>query len=235
MKGKSKAQPDEDVAIIIPAYNEGTAIAETINSIPKKFKHIICIDDGSKDDTAAQIQSTRAQLVRHPINMGQGAALQTGIDFALLSSEIKYFVTYDADGQHRIEDVETMLAYIRKHPVDIVLGSRFLGKAENISLVKKLILKLAIKFSNVSSGVKLTDTHNGLRVFNRTVAEGLKLQMADFAHASEIIDRIAEKQYSYKEVPVTIIYTDYSRSKGQSIINAVNIGFDVLIGRLVGR
>lgn len=235
MKGNSKARSQDDVAIIIPAYNEGTAIAETINSIPKKFRHIICIDDGSKDDTAQQIRSTRAQLVSHPINLGQGAALQTGIDFGLLSDNIKYFVTYDADGQHRMEDVETMLQYIRNHPVDIVLGSRFLGKAENISTLKKLILKAAIKFSNLSSGVKLTDTHNGLRVFNRKVAEGLKLQMADFAHASEIIDRIGEKKYSYKELPVTIIYTDYSRSKGQSVINAVNIGFDVLIGRLVGR
>lgn len=224
-----------DVAIIIPAYNEGEAIEATIATIPSQYGAVICIDDGSKDNTAASISKTHAKLVQHPINLGQGAALQTGIDFALLDPKVKYFVTYDADGQHQMEDVEKMLKFIRSHDVDIVLGSRFLGKAENIGALKTLILKLAVRFSNASTGVKLTDTHNGLRVFNRKVAEGLQLQMADFAHASEIIDRIAQKKYTYKELPVTIIYTDYSRSKGQSIINAVNIGFDILLGKLVGR
>jgi polyprenyl-phospho-N-acetylgalactosaminyl synthase len=236
MKNYKRPRSKDNVAIIIPAYNEGSAIVETINNIPDTYSCIVCVNDGSRDDTAQQIMSTRAQLVNHPINLGQGAALQTGIEYALELPGIDYFVTYDADGQHRIEDVNTMLDYIVKHPnTDIVLGSRFLGKAENISPIKKIVLKMAIQFTNASTGVKLTDTHNGLRVFNRKVAKGLNLQMPDFAHASEIIDRIAEKKYTYKELPVTIIYTDYSRGKGQSIINAVNIGFDIIIGRMVGR
>lgn len=235
MKKATMSMGGRNVAIIIPAYNEGGAVMAAINSIPTRFKNIICVDDGSKDDTGIQILSTRAKLVQHPINLGQGAALQTGIEYALLDPTIDYFVTYDADGQHRMEDVEKMLIHIRKHDVDIVLGSRFLGSAENISILKKAILKLAVKFSNASTGIKLTDTHNGLRVFNRAVAEGLNLQMADFAHASEIIDRVAEKKYRYEELPVTIIYTEYSRGKGQSIINAVNIVFDILMGRLVGK
>lgn len=226
----------EDTIIIIPAYNEGGAIVETLKGIPKKFNKVICVDDGSLDDTAEQIKKTRATLVQHPINLGQGAALQTGIDYALYDSEVKYFVTYDADGQHRVEDVEKMLDYIRGHQeVDIVLGSRFMGVAENISWLKKATLRLAIAFSNFSTGIKLTDAHNGLRVFNRKVAQELNLKMADFAHASEIIDKIAENKYKYIELPVTIIYTDYSRKKGQSIINAVNIGFDIVLGRIVGR
>lgn len=225
----------DDVAIIVPAYNEGAALKNTLASIPRKYRTVICVDDGSSDNTSECIVESRAKLVRHPINLGQGAALQTGIEFALLDPKIRYFVTYDADGQHRMEDVEKMLKFIRTHDVDIVLGSRFMGKAENISKLKTSVLKLAVKFSNASTGVKLTDTHNGLRVFNRTVATGLQLQMADFAHASEIIDRIAQKKYKYKELPVTIIYTDYSRSKGQSVINAVNIGFDILLGKVIGR
>lgn len=225
----------KDVAIIIPAYNEGSAVVDAIGKIPKEFPNIICVDDGSTDSTARQVVTTRATLVRHSVNLGQGAAIQTGIDYALLNSQIEYFVTYDADGQHQIKDVEKMLKFICGHNVDIVLGSRFLGTAENIGKLKRFILKLAVRFSNASTGVKLTDTHNGLRVFNRKVAGGLQLQMADFAHASEIIDRIAEKKYVYKELPVTILYTDYSRSKGQSIINAVNIGFDILLGKMVGR
>lgn len=225
----------QDTAIIIPAYNEGSEVYETIRGIPEGFEHIICVDDGSTDDTIDQIGRTRATLVRHPINLGQGAALQTGIEYALFNPKIKYFVTYDADGQHRIEDVEKMLNHLKKEKLDIVLGSRFLGSAENISSGKRRILKLAIRFSNLTTGVKLTDTHNGLRVFNRYVAENLQLKMPDFSHASEIIERIAQKDFKYREAPVTIVYTDYSRAKGQSMINAVNISFDMLLSKVTRK
>ncbi|KRG66254.1 Undecaprenyl-phosphate mannosyltransferase [compost metagenome] len=223
----------DNVALIIPAYNEGAAIAGTIDGIPAEFRNIIIIDDGSRDDTRERVAATRAKLVKHPINLGQGAALQTGIDFALLDPRIEYFVTYDADGQHRIEDVRSMLTHIKQTGVDIVLGSRFLGEAINMPTMKRVILKAAVWFSNITSGVKLTDTHNGLRVFSRATAQALKLELPDFSHASEIIERIGEKGMRYAEVPVTIIYTDYSRSKGQSMINAVNIGFDALLRKVI--
>lgn len=225
----------DSVVVIIPAYNEGSSIRDVIKNIPVEFS-IIVVDDGSRDDTYEQILQTRAGLVRHSVNLGQGAALQTGIDYALLNKSIEYFVTFDADGQHQIGDVRKMLRYMRSNrELDILLGSRFLGKAENIRPFKRVMLKLAVKFSNMSSGVKLTDTHNGLRVFNRKVAEGLDLQMADFAHASEIIERIADKAWNYEEYPVTIVYTDYSRKKGQSLINAVNIVFDVMLSKVIKR
>jgi len=125
-----------------------------------------------------------------------------------------------------------MLETIKDNGDDIVLGSRFLGTTIGMKLSKRIVLKAAIWFSNATSGLKLTDTHNGLRVFNRKVAEGLQISVPDMAHASEIIDIIAEKKYKYREVPVTIEYTPYSRAKGQSIINAVNIGFDTLLRKL---
>lgn len=224
---------EDKVAIIIPAFNESGAIKNTINGISKKYTRIFCIDDGSNDDTRTQIMATRAQAISHPVNLGQGASLQTGIDYALLDKTIEYFVTFDADGQHRIEDVDAMLSHIRKNPkLQIVLGSRFLGETENITWLKKCILKLAIIFSNRSSGIKLTDTHNGLRVFNRQVAEKMQLKMADYAHASEIIERIANQNFVFEEFPVKIVYTEYSRSKGQSMINAVNIAFDMVLSRI---
>jgi glycosyltransferase involved in cell wall biosynthesis len=222
-----------NVAIIIPAYNEGSVIKNTIEAIPQDFPHVIVIDDGSKDDTCRQISETRAQLVRHPINLGQGAALQTGIDMALRDPMVEYIVTFDADGQHRIEDVETMLAYAVEHGTQVVLGSRFLGKAINMPTMKRLILKAAVWFSNATSGVQLTDTHNGLRVVHRSAAERLELELSDFSHASEIIERIGQQDFSYVEVPVTIVYSEYSRSKGQSMINAVNIAFDALLRKVI--
>lgn len=231
--GREKDTKLDKVVILIPVYNEGSVIKSTIDKIPSDFKNIICIDDGSNDDTAAQISQTRATLVQHAINLGQGAALQTGIEYALQDKTAEFFVTYDADGQHSIKDVRRMLAEIQRRRLDIVLGSRFLDKSSNLTRRKRYMLKLAVAFTNFTTGVKLSDTHNGLRVFNRYAAENLKIQMPDFSHASEIIDRIAEKQFKYAEVPVTITYTNYSRGKGQTMINSVNIFFDVVLNKVI--
>ncbi len=235
MQTTRKNSLSDKVAIIIPAYNEGAVLGSVLEAVTSKFPFVVCVNDGSSDDTSEWVLKTKAKLVEHPINLGQGAALQTGIEYALTFHEVEYFVTFDADGQHSLADVERMLRELEKGKVDIILGSRFLGKVENISQLKKLILKLAIRFSNRTSGVKLTDTHNGLRAFNKHVAKNLNITMADFSHASQIIDRIAEKGFRFKEMPVTIKYTEYSRSKGQSIINAVNIGFDVMLNRMINR
>ncbi len=220
------------VAIIIPCYNEAQVLKETIAKVARQFPYIICVTDGSSDGSPERVKETDALLIEHPINLGQGAALQTGIEYALQNADIDYFVTFDADGQHDTEDVKKMLQIIQKEKVDIVLGSRFLGKVENISPFKKALLKVAVRFSNRTSGLKLTDTHNGLRVFNRHVAENLNITLPDYAHASEITERIAEKKFKYTEAPVTITYTDYSKGKGQSIFNAVNIGFDTLLRKV---
>lgn len=222
-----------NVAIVIPAYNEGSAIKDTIQAIPRTFPNVIVVDDGSRDDTRERVLETRARLIKHPINLGQGAGLQTGIDAALLDPTIEYIVTFDADGQHRIEDVQDMLAYAEQHRVQIVMGSRFLGKAINMPKTKRAILKAAVWFSNITSGVHLTDTHNGLRVIHRSAAERLRLELPDFSHASEIVERIGQEKFSYAEVPVTIIYSEYSRSKGQSMINAINIAFDAILRKVI--
>jgi len=221
----------KDVAIIIPVYNEAAVVGKVIKSVLKHYDYVVCINDGSKDNSSLEIAKTGAYLIEHPINMGQGAALQTGIEFAR-QLPVKYFVTFDADGQHKIEDVQTMLKEIRTGEYDIILGSRFLGSTIGLKKSKRFILKMAIHFTNITSGLRLTDTHNGLRVFNRTVAKGMQITLSDMAHASEILEIISEKKFKYKEIPVTIEYTEYSQSKGQSIINAVNIGFDTLLRKL---
>jgi glycosyltransferase involved in cell wall biosynthesis len=221
-----------NVAVIIPVYNEGSVVGDVIRHTMKYFPKVVCVNDGSRDNSADVIEETGAYLVEHPINMGQGAALQTGIEFARQLPDVEYFVTYDADGQHQIEDVIAMLKIIEKDDYDIVLGSRFLGTASGISKSKVVVLKMAIAFSNATTGLNLTDTHNGLRVFNRRVAEEMQITLADMAHASEILEIIAAKKYKYIEVPVNIKYTDYSRSKGQSIVNAVNIVVDTLLRKV---
>jgi glycosyltransferase involved in cell wall biosynthesis len=232
MESISSTSHTTKISVIIPVYNEGSIIHSVVEDVLRKFSRVICVDDGSNDNSVSEIEKTDAELVKHPINLGQGAALQTGIEYALKDKNAKYFVTFDADGQHKLEDVIKMLDYIQTHDVDVVLGSRFLGKAENIGLLKKIVLKAAVKFSNLTTGVHLTDAHNGLRVFNRHFAENVNITLPDMAHASEIIHEIKEKEFKYKELPVTIRYTDYTKSKGQSIMNAINITFDLLMRRI---
>lgn len=143
-------------AFIIPVYNEASVIEDVIRQIGHQFEHIICVDDGSTDQSRHKIEKTKAYLIEHPINMGQGAALQTGIEFGRDLPGVEYFVTYDADGQHRLEDVLTMLDEISKDENDIILGSRFLGSSTGMTQVKRMVLKLAVWFSNATSGLKLT-------------------------------------------------------------------------------
>lgn len=225
-----------DTAIIIPAYNEDKVIRSVLENALKSFKYVVVINDGSRDNTSSEAKSTKAIVIDHFINGGgQGGALQTGIDYAL-TLPVDYFVTYDADGQHRVEDVLAMREVIVKEKVDIVIGSRFLGlESINMPKSKKLLLKGGIAFSNLTSGLKLTDTHNGLRVFNRHVAETLNIEEVGFQHASEITEKIAKHKYSYKEHPIQVIYSEYSRSKGQSMLNAVNIAGDVILGKVTGK
>ena len=221
-----------EVAIIIPAYNEGAVIHKNLKKVLKRFKYVICIDDGSKDDTLAKMKKSGVIALGHSMNLGQGASIQTGIDYAL-TLPVDFFCTFDADGQHALDDVETMLETIKREKLDIVIGSRFLGKVEDIAKSKWLMLKLAVWFSNRTSGLKLTDTHNGLRVFNRRVAKTIDIQEPGFQHASEFIEKIAKNKYSYTEVPNTIRYTNYSKAKGQSMFNAVNIGLDILFRKVI--
>jgi len=223
------------VYVVIPVYNEAPVIRSVVTEVLAVFTNVVCVNDGSVDNSAAEISKTTAVLINHPINLGQGAALQTGLDYALTDPKAEYFVTFDSDGQHQIEDAVKMLEVLKKGNYDIALGSRFLGRAENMPFTKKVVLKAAVALSNLTTGIHLTDAHNGLRVFNRAFSESMEITIPHMAHATEITHRIAEEHYKYVEVPVTIKYTDYSVSKGQSVFNAVNISFDLLMNRIIKR
>lgn len=223
----------DDVVFVIPVYNEAQVVREVVERVRRHYTHVVCVNDCSRDNSSAEILAAGGYLVDHPINMGQGAALQTGFEFARLIPGVRYAVTFDADGQHRLEDVAHMLEVIEAKGTDFVLGSRFLGtEAVGMSRAKRMLLKAAIAFSNTTSGVRLTDTHNGLRVFTKRVLDEIQLTIPDMGHASEILEIIRRNQYTYTEVPVEIVYTDYSRAKGQSMINAVNIAFDTLLRKV---
>jgi glycosyltransferase involved in cell wall biosynthesis len=224
-------QDNEDVWVVIPVYNEEKVIAGVLENVLAVFPNVVCVDDGSSDNSAEEILGTRAHLVRHPINLGQGAALQTGLRYALARTGGQYFVSFDADGQHRVDDVVAMLDVARSGAADVVLGSRFIRNAETVPWLKRVVLRTVVSLSPTARRLKLTDAHNGLRVFGRGPADELRITHNGMAHASEIATVLARSAWRVVECPVTILYTDYSRAKGQSLINGVNILFDVSLSR----
>jgi len=212
--------------VLIPAFNEASVVPEVINNVLKFCKNIIVIDDGSEDSTSELIRKTNVELIRHPVNLGQGAAIQTGMEIAL-AKKAEYLITFDADGQHQIEDALKMLEILITNKYDIVLGNRFMNNMSNIPFLKLLLLKMAVLFSNVFYGFKITDIHNGLRVFTAKTAKKIILTQNRMAHATEILQIIKLHNLKYAEVPNTILYTEYSRKKGQKLSNSISILFDL--------
>lgn len=224
----------QDVWIVVPAYNEASVIGDVITEIRSVFDHVVCVDDGSKDGTGDLALCAGAHVVSHPVNLGQGAAIQTGVEYARSRPGAHVFATFDADGQHRLKDVVAMIDRLSADDVDMVVGTRFAEpSASKPPLLKRIILRAAAMLSPNSRQLRLTDAHNGLRVFNKKVADGLNITMNGMSHASEFIALAVENQWRVAEEPVEILYTDYSKSKGQPLLNGVNIVFDGLLrGRL---
>lgn len=221
----------ESLWIVIPAYNEGEVLRNVVAGVTASYKNVVVVDDCSTDNTSAAACAGGAIVLRHPINLGQGAALETGIRYALLQ-EAKIIVTFDADGQHRVEDIAVLSKRLAETGADIVIGSRFLGQATGIPWLRRIVLRLAVIFTRITSGVSLTDAHNGFRLFTRYAAEKIHIGQNRMAHASEIIDKIGALGLSVAEAPVTILYTEYSLRKGQKLSNAINILSELFIARL---
>jgi glycosyltransferase involved in cell wall biosynthesis len=216
----------DGVWIVVPAFNEAQAIASVLADLRRTGYQIVVVDDGSADATAELAMQAGATVVRHPVNLGQGAALQTGIKFALLQGA-NFIVTFDADGQHRVDEIATLLSALVLHRADFALGSRFLGRAANMPTSRRLLLQAAISFTRATTGLAITDAHNGLRAMTRRGAQTINLRQNRMAHASEILDQIAASGLKYVEVPITIEYSSYSLGKGQRSSAAVDILIDL--------
>ena len=209
--------------LVVPLYNEATVIADVVASARDTFPHIVCVDDGSSDDSAALADRAGATVVQHPINLGQGAALQTGFDWVLTYTDAAWVVTFDADGQHRVSDALRMVERAEREDLGFVLGSRFLGDSHQAGWLKRLVLHTAAHVTRLQTGMRTTDAHNGLRVIRRDALSRIRLTQNRMAHASEIIHELATTGLPWAEESVMIDYTDYSRSKGQSLLNGINI------------
>jgi glycosyltransferase involved in cell wall biosynthesis len=220
------------VHVVIAAYNEAAVIARVVMEVTRAGYPVVVVDDGSKDATADVARAAGAAVIQHPFNLGQGAALQTGIDHALANGA-QVLVTFDADGQHRVADIAGLVLALRNEQADFALGSRFLGQAAtNLPLLRRLLLKAATLFTRLSTDLRLTDTHNGLRAMSRRGAGAIRLRQNRMAHASEFLGQIGNSGLRHVECPVTIEYTAYSLAKGQRTRDAVLILVDLFARRL---
>lgn len=219
------------VWFVIPAFQEEESIANPVSEIIEAGYCVVVVDDGSSDGTSERAFNAGAVVLKHGINLGQGAALQTGITF-VLDMGAKIIVTFDADGQHSLRDAVGMVRYLRSEEVDVVFGSRFLRQSDiqQIPKVRRLVLKLAVGLSRLTSRTKLTDSHCGLRVLNSKAAHAVNISHNRMAHASEIPIKVARAGFKYAEFPVTITYSDYSRKKGQRNSAAFLILWDLVTG-----
>lgn len=218
--------------VVVAAYNEGERLAVTLRGLLPFAPNVVVVDDGSRDDTAVVARRFPVWVLQHPINRGQGAALQTGLDFALAKGAA-ILVTFDADNQHDPRDLAAIVAPVLAGSADAALGSRFLGRAENIPTSRRLVLKAGVLFTRLVSRIAVTDTHNGFRAFSRDAAERIRITQDRMAHASEILDEIRSQGLRFVEVPVTIRYSAATLAKGQSSWNAVRVAWQFLIGKVV--
>ncbi len=219
------------VYIVVPAFNEAGAVYDVVRELRTRYANVVVVDDGSPDSTSSEARRAGATVLRHVLNRGQGAALQTGIDFGLRHGA-DVIVTFDADGQHRVEDIDRLVAALEKEKADVAIGSRFLELRSNVPVLRRMMLRAATLFMRMTSGLALTDAHNGLRAMRRGAAEQIHLTIDGMAHASEIVDQFHHLHLRVTEVPVVIHYSQYSLQKGQSSLAAFRIAFDYLMKRI---
>jgi len=221
------------IFVIIPCYNEAGIIRQTVLQVLDANYEVIVVDDGSEEDILPQIKDLPILYLKHAVNLGQGAALQTGMEYALAQGA-DIVVHFDADGQHQANDIQQLLTPILQEEADVVLGSRFLKPehTQKIPTFRKFVLQIARTINFLFTGLWLTDAHNGFRALNKKALNSISITENRMAHATEILKQIKDSKLRYRECPTQIIYSAYAKQKGQSSWNAINIFIDLLLNRV---
>jgi glycosyltransferase involved in cell wall biosynthesis len=230
MLSGSRADLASETCCVIPMYNEQEVIAEVIHSLKAVFQNILCVDDGSTDESVSRAREAGATVICHAVNIGQGAAIATGFIWIQTKTNFSRIVTFDADGQHLPEDAMRLVEELANKELDVVFASRFLDDQSQVPFLKRLILRGVANVTKALTDVELSDAHNGLRALTVDASQKIQLTQNGMAHATQFVSLVLQGGLKYSELPVTILYTPYSRSKGQSILNSVNIVLDLIWG-----
>lgn len=211
--------------IIVPAYNEQKKIGRVVRGLFEHgFNRVLIVDDGSTDDTAESARAAGALVSCHPINRGQGAALETGHEYARANGE-DAVVHFDGDDQLNPADIALAMAAFKTSGADVLLGSRFLDNRSRLPWLKKfVVLPVARVMNYLFTGVKLTDAHNGFRILNQCALEKIRLRQDGMAHATEIVGQIKKFNLKFVEFPVEVRYYEF----GQGVRGGVRILVDLI-------
>jgi polyprenyl-phospho-N-acetylgalactosaminyl synthase len=218
-----------NIFCIIPAFNEEKTIGEVIEKVKPLVDNIVVVDDGSFDKTAVISGASGAVVLRHPLNRGQGAALETGNQYAMQNgAEIIFH--FDADGQFSAEDIPAVLAPLLAGEADAVLGSRFLEKKSNLPFLKeKVLMPIARLVNRLLFGIILTDPQSGFRAATAEAWKKIKIQQDGMAHCSEIIAKIFKNKLRVREVSIIVRYDDFGLRFG----GGVRVFKDLLLAKLM--
>ena len=221
----------DKIHILVPVFNEEKKIKSVVSELQKVFKNIIVVNDGSSDASQEILESLDVTVLNHSINLGQGAAISTGFKYIQDLNNAEAVVTFDADGQHSIEDAKAFAKEIILCDEEIIFGSRFIRNKANIPFIKKIVLSIVVMFTNRLSRINLSDAHNGLKAIKKDSLKKIDITIDGFGFESQIIHQVSKKNITYKEMPTNTIYTSYSKNKGQKLINGLIILEDLFKSR----
>lgn len=214
----------KDTLVLIPAFNESKNIISLIKNLKKYFQNILVINDGSHDNTKYLLDSQKIEFINHCINLGQGAAIDSGLKIFEKNNKFNYVITFDADGQHRVSDALNMLKVAKERKLNAVIGTRFKSRKciSELPFFKKITLLLAKYYERIFYGIKLSDAHNGLRVLDKECVRNylLPIKSCGMHHATEISFKLTNSKLKFVEYPVNI---KYQGKKSQNPLNAINI------------
>lgn len=214
---------------LVPAYNESERIVGVVQALLPYVDEVVVIDDGSDDDTGIQARGAGATILRHAVNLGQGAALETGHEYARRKNA-KAVLHFDGDGQFDVKDIARAKAILDKGEVDIILGSRFIKSTSKIPWLKRvIILPVGRVVNRIFGGLKLTDAHNGFRMLGPRALTHIKIQHNRMAHATEIVELMRVYNLRYKEIPITVTYHEY----GQKMRGGFSVLADLITGKFI--
>lgn len=213
----------KDICIVIPAKDESSKIGLVVEKVRSEgFENIVVINDGSNDDTEQVAIAHGATVINHLVNLGPGAATQTGMDYAIQQGA-KVVVTIDGDNQHYPCDIWKLIEAMKTEKVQVVIGSRFLTKNRKIPVHRLLFNKIGNWVTALFTGLLVTDSQSGLKAMHIDFVKKANLKLNGFEFCTEIINLIRRHEASYVEVPIKVKYTQESMAKGQNFSNGVRM------------
>lgn len=212
---------------VIPAYNEAARIAVVIKQARPYVDGIIVVDDGSTDGTAQAARDAGATVLQHVENCGAGAATMTGIEGArAMGTEV--LITLDADGQHDPEDIPLLLKPVQQHNADIVFANRF-GQRNRIPFIRRLFNGIGNFVTFAATGRWIRDSQCGFKVFGPKALCDVDLRMSGFEFCTEIVRESVQHRWRIAEVPIKVIYSEYTLAKGQSFAYGIKTALKILL------